>query len=483
MTLATSSSDAVKIIIEQEGKRKLASTISEEWFESKMSAEFKEIRKNLLQIKTGDELDKRLSELDANFTKLKESDSQFFVSQIIPLRALRGISWRLIPLVSETKLAHSFVLSIVKSMYTGANLFFPTNQTTAMSQYLTQPFVEDGVAPWERKGEAALAFAPPSAGGEAQLQAHFKSVVIPMLETAAERILKVQFTNDWRVFDNRLWYGGETFPDVIDRYALVGEVERYTALANIYSAVATFSQQTAYSWNTSLEMNAAISRLYGMDALISSVDGVPLRKRVAVMNQTRFSQWGRLIHPELIQKAWRNMQNAVTSTQNAWQGMKNRPVSEYTMIDNSSSLPFQRPVNARLAGMKNLMEGQATVVNGVTRNLATVVSGITREQIQVDLKGFFANPPENLREMHPTKFVEGKEFESVTLKTESGTKKLEYRNYTIGSGQQWNLTETSKYKVLFPFVKDNADLKLHLRVLSQGWGATALIAPLMDNFY
>ncbi len=471
-------SDAIKLIVEQEGNRKLASTISEEWFEAKMSSEFKDIRQAFLKIKTGEELDQKLAFLDKNFATLKETDSQFFVAQMIPLRSLRGMVWRLKPLVGDVKLAHSVVLTSVKNVFMSANLFFPTDQTVALTEYLTQPFVENGIAPWTRSGQAVNAYSPSKAGGEAELQAHFTSVVIPMIETAADRISKIRFSSDWRVFDNRLWYGGNSFPDAVDRYALVGEVERYVALANLYSAISTLSYQAAYSWNDFLNINVSMAQLYGWNSLSFEVDGVPLAKRMKVLKTNLYSQWGTLVSPDLMSKAWINLSNSVIAADNAWQGMKTRKVSEYTLVNNSMALPFQRPIDARVQGMKSLLEGESTVV-----------SAITRESVKVNLKAFFDQPPQDLREMYPTGFVSGPQMSNITLKTTSGPSNFTYRNYLIGSGEHWDLGEKSVYQRLFPDLKKVPDLnrdqelKRHLRVLSQGWGTGMLASPLVDYFY
>lgn len=464
--------DAIKKIILQEGKRKLANTVSEEWFESKMSPEFKKIRDAILLISTGEQLDDKLAELEKNYNYLKESDSKFFAAQVIPLRAMRGMIWRLKGLVEGNKLAHSVVLTTVKNVFVGANMFFPTDQTKAMSEYLTQPFVEDGQAPWTRKGEICLQFEKASEGGEAELQAHVINVVIPILETSAERLSHIQISGDWRVFDNRMWYGGDTFPDAIDRYALVGEVERFTALSAIYSTISSLSFQAAYSWNSTLDMNESMAKLYGWDSMTFTVDGVPIKKRKKVLDDNRFAAWGVLQFPNLVSKSWENLKNSTTAAENAWQGMKTRAISEYTLIDNSRALPFQRVSQAKFTGMKDLFDGESTVF-----------SSITREKVQVNLKAFFDGPPKNLRQLYPKEFVEGNEMLPLVLKTSSGDKKVEYRNYKKGSGRSWDLSEDSPYRKLFPKVSSDAEFKKGIQVLSQSWGSSMVAFPLTDYLY
>lgn len=473
-TAEVSRDEILKLMKNQESKRNVASesSMSEEWFEGQMSAEFRHIRDEFLKINTGEALDNKLAYLDAHFEELKESDTKFFVAQLIPLRSMRGIVWRLKPLVSDVKLTHSLLLTYTKSLVVNAQMYFPTNQTKALIEYMTQPFVANGVAPWANKGEIVEEFSGASSGGEAELQAHFTSVVIPMLMTAAKRVEMTNFGQAWRVFDNRLWYGENTFPDALNRYALVGEVERQVTLANLYGAISELSFQAAYRWSGTLQLNHEISNLYGFDFILSAVDGVPMEKRVDVIRKSKFSDWGQLIDKQLVSgQSWDYLNRAVNTSDLAWEGMKLRKPSELTLYNNSNALPFQRVGNLRMATLKQLLQGSKAVTSTINGN----------DTIIVDLKSFYANPPRDLKELYPVKggFKKGGDRLEVLLDTKNGKVKKAYRDYTIGSGERWDVSANSPYRTLFPQVTDGSkDFIRHVRVLSQAWGASAIAVPI-----
>lgn len=474
-----------KVMNSQKSKREIAfdkeantKVYSEEFFESKMSPEFKKIRDEILLVKTGQELDEKLSFYDKNFDSLKENDSRLFIAQMIPLRAVRGIVWRLKPLVSDINLTHSLLLTMVKGLIIQSEMFLPSNQTKALTEFFTMPFVEDGQPPWVNKGEIVKAYSGLNKGGEAEVQAHVIQAFIPMLEKAVERIEDPKLLmKDWRVFDNRLWYGGKTFPDAMNRYALVHEVERQLALTNINAAIAEISYQAAYSWNGFMDMNRAISNLYGLDFVLSQVDGVPLEKRVKVIRSGKYKEWGMLRDQTLIDKSWKYLNKAVTTTDLAWRGMKNRPANELYLFDNSEALPFRRAGDLQIATIKSLMQGPKTVS-----------STITNEPVVVNLKGLFDNAPKDLKNMYPVKdgfkkAVRNKhrqgQYLTIDLKTNSGVVTEEYRDYTIGMGQEWDVSPGTSYKSLFPNVKNGSeDFIKHIRVLSQEWGVGGIAVPL-----
>lgn len=468
--------EILKVIREQEKRRKPAqeSLQSAEFYEGKMSAEFKGIRDRFLKIQSGAELDKALSEYEQLYqaNKLEEVDSRFFVAQILPLRSMRGIVWRLKPLVADHRMAHSMLLTMTKNVVVNTNIFFPTNQSKALTEYLTQPFIEDGILPWKNKDDVVKAFKASSAGGEAELQAYFIRVVIPMLKIAASRVAESRNTLDKEiVFDNRIWYGGNSFPDARDRYALVGETERQVALSVIYANISELSFQSAYSWKGTLAMNSDIGKRYGYDTLDFEIDGVPLEKRVKEIR--RYSDWGVLKYPNNIKEdAWTFLVASVAAADKAWEGMKARPANEMYVVDTSTALPFQRYGDLRMKNSKGLLAGQRAIT-----------SSITGDSVEVDLKSFYANPPQDLKSLYPVPggFIKGKQLRNISLKNSKGaTINQSYRDYTIGSGSLWDVSKDSPYKTLFPQVKDGGkDFLRHVRVLSQSWGSSAVAIPIM----
>lgn len=457
--------DLVAKMNKQEKSRKIASELDQEYFESKMSPEMKKFREEFLKIKTADELDSKLTELDKNYDKLASDDIKFIAAQLIPMRAMRGLVWRLIPTVEDTKITHSLLVTQVKSLAVNMKIFLPTEQWNAAFDYVTQPFVQNGQFPFVAAGEAIAQFPK---GSEVYVQAYVRSTVLPMLRTSAKRLEKLDLTDDQVVWDNKLLYGPGSFPSAVDRYALVGEVEKQNSLMNIYGTMSELAYQSAYSQEGGMKMNQQISKLYGWDSILGQVDGVPASKRVKVIREAQYRNWGKLFNDgqEWLNLSWNYLARSVEHGDLAWTAMKNRPVSEIYFADNSRSLPFQRPIGLRLDNLKKMIEGPAMIR-----------SFITEETTTVNLKDFYLNPPKDLKDLYATQFEGGSEMNSMSLKTNAGVKKFSYRNYLHGRPTGWNV---EVYKRYFPQVNSGSDLQNTARILSQGWGSSTIAMPLAN---
>lgn len=453
-----------KAMKEQENKRSIASELDPEFFESKMSPAFKKFREQFLAAKTADDLENLLVTAEANYESYP-ADLQFIAAQFIPLRSLRGIVWRVVPTVEKSKAVHSVLLTQVKNMAVGIKILLPTDQWTAGFAYITQPFIESGIAPFKNKGQLVRQF---EKANEADVQSYVRGVVIPMLTKSAARLEKLDLSAELSAWDNKLLYGTGTFPSALDRYALVGEVERHAALTNIYAMLSELNYQSAYSMQGALAMNQEISKLYGFDGVFSRVDGVPANKRVAIIKSDKYSNWGRLFSDgsRYLNDAWFHLQKSVEHGDMMWQAMKNRPVSEMYAIENSYVLPFQRPIANRFESLKRIVSGPTTVR-----------SFITDETVKINLKDFYLNPPSSLRDLYPVAFEGGTEMISKSFGTGKEAVTVKYRNFTMGRPTGWNLKVYNKY---FPDVKTDKDLEKSVRVLTQGWGTFVIASPMMQ---
>lgn len=449
----------------QEKNRKIASELDQEFFENKMSPEMKKFRDEFLKIKTADELDAKLTELDKNYDKLSSEDIKFVAAQLIPMRALRGLVWRLIPTVEDTKILHSILLTQVKNLAVNTKIFLPTEQWSAAFDYLTQPFVQNGQFPFTNQGEAISQF---QKGSEIHFQAYVRNSVLPMLRTSALRLEKLDLSDDQVVWDNKLLYGPGSFPSSMDRYSLVGEVEKQTSLSYLYGSLSELAYQAAYSQEGGLKMNQQISKLYGWDSVLSQVDGVPASKKIKIIREQKYSNWGRLFEDgqKWLNNSWAYLALSVEHGDLAFNAMKNRPISEVYFADNSYALSFQRPISLRLDNLKKMIEGPTMIR-----------SFITEETTTVNLKDFYLNPPKDLKELYATEFESGSEMKSISLATAKGTQNISYRNYTKGRPTGWNIAIYKKY---FPQVKSGSDLQDTARILSQGWGSAAIAMPLAN---
>lgn len=473
---------SLKEMKKQEAQRKLASDMDQEFYEGKMSGAMKQFREKFLKITSADELDQFLNEANSNY-ETYPADVKFIAAQIIPLRSLRGIIWRLTPAVDSSKAIHSFILTQVKNIAVNLQLLLPTQQWQAGFDYVTQPFVEDGNFPFIRKGYVVSQFPK---GSEAAIQSYIRYSIIPAIRINAIRLESVSLSANLGVWDNKLLYGTGSFPSSIDRYALYGEVERHAALSNMYAALSELYFQSAYSIKGSFEMTSEISKLYGFDAFFSKVDGVPAAKRIPVIK--KYDNWGLRLSDG---KKWTAdalffMAKSVEHGEQMWEAMKNRPVSETFMMTNEYALPFQRPIATRFENLKRLTGNSEEIkdvidgkksVESLLNNPAEIRSFINDEKVTVNLKALYLNPPDDIKALYATGFEKSSEMFSKTLSDHGKTVEVKYRNFLNERGNEWDL---SVYKPYFPDVRTNKDLEKTVRVLTQGWGTMAIAVPMLN---
>lgn len=426
--------------------------------ESMMSEAFRQTRDRFLKIKTADELETFLVEFDVTFNDLKDNDQKFFVSQILPLKELRGIVWRSQPVFSQAKVTHSLVLTAIKSAVSQVKIFLPTDQWQAGLDYVTLPYVRNGLLSQPFKNEA-------------ELIAHTAGPVRAALLKAAQRIQKIDLKDQPIVWDNKLAFGTASFLDNIDRFRLVGEVERLSSLAAIHSTLAQITYQRAYSSENGIKLAQDMGKLYGVDGILSQVDGAPSQKRVQVLRRPAFANYGVLVEDgeKWMRLSFQHLQESVRLTSAIWSQIKteDRPLTEAFVFDTSFARAYERGSDLAIANMEAMVAGRAKIR-----------SGVTGETVVVDLPAFYQNPPKDLKEFLPTAFQQGPEWQTVNLTDGSGkVHKVKARNYEIGRGIDW---KADAYGIIFPEMKSGKDVPRNVRILSQSWGTWITALPLAD---
>lgn len=426
--------------------------------ESMMSEAFRQTRDRFLKLKTADELETFLVEMDVGFESFKDNDQKFFVAQLLPLKELRGIVWRSQPVFSQAKVTHSVVLTAVKSAVSQVKIFLPTEQWQAGLDYVTLPYV--------RNGQLSQAFK-----NEADLIAHTAGPVRAALLKAAQRIQKIDLRDQAIVWDNKLAFGAAAFQDNIDRFRLVGEVERLSSLAAIHSTLAQVAYQRAYSSENGIKLVQDMGKLYGVDGILSQVDGAPSQKRVQVLRRPAYANYGVLVEDgeKWMKLSFQHLQESVRLTSAIWSQIKqeDRPLTEAFVFDTTFARAYERGSDLAIANMEAMVAGRAQIR-----------SGVTGETVVVDLPAFYSNPPRDLKDFLPTAFQQGSEWQTVRLTDGAGkVHKVKARNYEIGRGIDW---KTEAYGSIFPELKAGKDIPKNVRVLSQSWGVWMAALPLAD---
>ncbi len=416
--------------------------------EGMMSAEFRATRDAFLKLKTAEELEVFLIDLDKRFDSFKENDQKFFAAQIIPLKELRGFLWKSQPVFSKTKITHSIVLTSVKSTVSAVQVYLPTEQWKAGLNYVSLPYARDQKVSTQFQDEADVV---------AFIAGPFRQSLLK----CARRVQALDLSDKYIAWDNKLLYGKASFQDDIDRFRMVGEVERLSSLASIHATLSQIAYQRAYSAENSLNMYQDIGKLYGFDGFFSKVDGAPAAKRTAVMKKAAYQNYGVLVEDgsKWMEQSFQHMRESVRLTSAVWNQIKreDRPISEAFIFDSSFARPYERGGDLSMANLEAMVEGRAQIR-----------SGITGEVVVVDLPAFFTNPPRDLKAFLPTEFENSNEWKEIQLKDGTGkVHKLRARNYEVGRGVNW---DSATYKQLFPELSSGKSVPESIRILSQSWG-------------
>lgn len=513
-------------IIKKQKKRDVATVDDPSQYEKYMSNEFRALRDKFISIKTPDQLDEFLVDLDKGFNSIPSNaqDKRFIAAQMIPLRVFRGIFWRLAPTMADSRIAHSMIVTYLKNIAINGKIFFPVDSWKVGFEYVTQPFVENGYPPFDRKGMVVQAFpssrpanslgeerssvdgrvspdlavsqAAKRSSAEAAVQAYFIDTLIPALDTAAVRLEKQVRLTGQHYFDNKLWYSPGDFPTNRDRFAIIGEVERTAAISSLYTALSEAAYNAAYTWEHSIALSRELGKLYGFDAFFSQVDGVPSKDRVSKMREFSDRGWGHLLRvPDdrgkgalgeiLVRKSWEYLKKSVEYGKHAYREQNARKPDRMNLWDNSSTITFYDIVENRFENIEKMISGPTKMSSYIFNTQASREQDPNNQDpnwVEVNLPAFFSNPPSRLIDLYPKSFDDSPEFfTDKTTVFEGKTVVLpKHRNYLWKMGSAWNLDE---YRKLFPNIKTQEDVRRSARVLSQAWGGSFIAGPMQGYIY
>ncbi len=419
----------------ERAKRTIAS--EPEASENMMSKELKDFRKEFLAVQNSAQLDALLEKLDRNYDSYP-NDLKFLAAQLIPLKTLRGIVWKMVPLFSKAKFTQSALASMVQQLASAQRVFFPTPQWRSGFEYLTEPMAATD-----------LRF-----NNMTELQLYFVGPVYRSVVENTRRLYAFNLSQKPIIWDNQFLYGTASFRDDLDRYRTLGEAERQVTLAGMQSALYSIAMFRAYEIPKFLELTQDIGKLIGVDGfLLSPVDGVTARDRTAVMKKHTSNFTLSPSGTKWTNSALRHLRQAVQHSSIAWKELKERPASRVQMIDAAALVPFDRQAGLTIEQLLAMVKGRAQVR-----------SAITGDTIDVDLPKFFQNPPKSLLTLLPTDFEGGEAYHTKAL---AGGGSAKYRNYYRGRPTAWNL---SAYQAYFPGLNNQTRVQTAARILSQAWG-------------
>lgn len=440
---------------EAKASRKVASNLTE----NDLSESAKAMIQEILSKTEPEALDQVLVAYDNKYDSLP-ADAQFITLQLQTLRPFRGILYRVKPYFEDKAgtLAHSAILTSFKNL--AANLRWlldapeRSRHAVAFFNYIAQPYLID----------KALA---PSLDSEAKIQTWMFNKVRPVMITANNRMQSLSEKNPRIVWDNRIIYGADSFQDNIDRFKLVGEIERQALIASYENTVSQINFLRSYSIYGAATVSQKLGEVMGIDSVIGTMfsstrNGYTLRElRDAIKSAPHFGKHladCKIINQQrqsvtCMRESYELLQSSVKRLATAWEIAKERPGSN----DFAFNTAFAQADVAR--GDINV-QNVVAVVEGPT----TLRSAIAGEYVKFDIQKFYDTPPTNLQDFLPQSFDNLKERQ-VNL----GKKRpVKYRNYFYGMPETWKI---DAYREAFlPDAQNNDDILKASRIWAHSAG-------------
>lgn len=427
-------------------------------YEAMMSEDFKKIRNEILLIKTPQQIDPLIEKLESTYNELS-ADSKLLAAELVLLKPLKGFVYRLAPLAAKSNVTHSVLLTYVMSQAAMMRTYFPQKQAEALFSYVTQPY--DGVSQF-REGE--------------DLQAYIGDIMYPAISKSLDRVKAVSLLEKPAVWDNKLLYSSlvDSKVDTQDRYTLLGPAEQTALLLMKQMALHNISVFRAYTVKGTIQLAKQLGSLYGIDGFTSAVlangavDGVTSAERANVIRKADF-RGTFIIYADgkaWMGRAFEHLKESVKLARILWEEVKDKPASENLLLNPAYFSGFERQIDKNLVVWEEMVKGETKLH-----------SRLTGETVTVDIAGFYARPPTDLKALLPTRFDTTEKFSTAQIKmgSDQPLKQVSYYNYFRGRPVEWN---KKMYKSLFPKIEQEGDIGAASRILAQSWGGAVFAGPL-----
>jgi hypothetical protein len=409
-------------------KRKLASDTT--FNQSDLSPDYKKIRDEWLKIQSANEIEHFLKKTLSEYNSLSE-DSKYFMTQLHPLIALRGIVWRARPLFEHSKgllgnkSTHVSAVQFLRTAISSFKTILPSNQSDAVIHYFTEPSID-----MTKKDQFQTV---------TDFQNFMMSDYIPFLQDSIKKleVLSKNASDKIFVWDNKMVFGQGTFEDDIQRFRGHGVAEIHLTIASLYRASHDVLVYCAYNQDYSIQLMGEIGSHLGVDSsLFASKNkdlGLTDEERVKLVKNAvkkhhflelrnyQGSQYG----SQLMKQAYVALKNSVIFADRSYHFLQGQDSSKVMAIN---PLFVQNDLSPQLnKGITNMK----AVVSGP----AEVRDPISGETVSLHLSAFYFNPPQSLGILLPTQF-EGGEIEK-SIKNKQG-EVLKVRNYLRGRSIAWD---------------------------------------------
>ena len=407
---------------------------------------------------------------DANYKNLSVQ-SKWVAAQLAALKPWRGFLTRVRPLIehSNAHFVHTFLISWLRSVNAGINVFVPTPQWRAGFDYVVKPF--EGMS-----GDIDT---------ERKLYDFVRAELLPALYILSDRLNRLAYVylnegtqQEQRIeqsefkpfyFDNKLIYSTSRIVDEQDRFIILDRAELLSALSGVNLTISALQSSLAYDWTELLPTIHNMGLVYGFNTFMPFVDHDKMTAKIRTSKIKESAGLFKIIPAQSglpdggatwTRQSYTWFKEGVRNGRLAWHSLKaskNETRLRYPVIDPRSLAPFTRIIDTSFENIEALIKG-----DGVKSSL------VDGEVIQVNFKLLFDKPPRDLKLFLAEDFVEGKSFirDPVTQR--------KYRNYMMGNPKSWN---AKIYQEYFPGITQD-NIPKAARILSQTWGSNIIGAAL-----
>jgi hypothetical protein len=461
--------------------------------EDMLSKEYVDFREKIIHCKTGDAFYALLRDYDKdsyyNAIPAHANDLKFAVARMSGWLPMRGIAWRMTPLVHKVVVTQQMLLTTLRNYAEQMKINEPDSHVQAQMLFLTMPSVE-------LIGKQFTT--------ESQFVSFLTQEVYPSLARSAKRLQAIKMVNvqggkeSPLVFDARIRFGEDAFNanyNAYERFKIEGEAERYAALARIHRRMFNIASMAGYNWNGHLALRREIGQKFGVGAAESTlfdmvpgesdpfVKGVSRDERVKIIK--RYNKLYTLIDKNnkdgvgrtWTKRAYFHLHESAMFLEKTWAYIKKEDPSYVMQIDPEVFIGRKEQIEAGIANLKKLV-GATGNASGRTK----VPGALSGEEVTVDLKAFYEdNPPEDLKNLLPVSFAGNEDLAGLKnlpgfhtmsegkndiMKLKLADKNVSFRNYLYGRSKAWNPGKDA-YGTLFPELKSGEDVANAMRIMNE----------------
>jgi hypothetical protein len=416
--------------------------------ELRATEEFTKAANMFLAAKSSSDIATLIKGMEKGFSTAS-SEVKMLGALFLRLKPFRGIVYRMVPLAEKSKIAHTKILTQVKGMLAGLQIYLPANHANAVFKFITEPYI--GMEPQFKTLD--------------KLQEFFLNDVYVNKLDIIKKIESIEVGNGI-VWDNKMIFGSDSFKDDLERYSKIGELEKLLLLSKLHKGAHNILRFSAYKFPTKnfFKVIKKTAGLFGFDTIRMNVRGVSEEDRVQILKKYGTG----MIKPIggiLVKKSFSHLSQSLKLAALAWAEAKVLTVNEFNLLNIAGIDLKDRQVKLSIDEVSSILNGETKISSKVDKD----------NVITVNLPALYDSPIENLTSLLPTKFEKGPRFHFIKNKKGKKIKKLKFRNYSKGRAIAWNV---KAYKTLFPSMESESDLPRYKRALGQSYGGAVLNSPL-----